>query len=236
MHLLLPPACHGCGDPLRPGTGRLCPRCRTRLREPAHPRCERCGAPRGTGLPEARPCPECSDWPDPLVEARCAALFAPPADALVHGLKFGGWRELAPFMAERMARSLAHAAVPPDSPVVPVPTTPSREKHRGYNQAELLARELAPRIGRPVVPALARREGTATQVSLHRSERLANVREAFRGVPEHAPRVRGRSVLLVDDVLTTGATAGAAAEALAALGADGVTLVTFARALPDDTG
>lgn len=236
VHLFLPPACHGCGDPLPRDGSRLCPRCRTRLREPAHPRCARCGAPRGTGRSASRGCPECEDWPDALVRARCAALFAPPADALVHGLKFGGWRELAPVMAERMARVLPRSALPPGAPVVPVPTTPARKRERGYNQAELLARELAARIGRPFLPALARREGRATQISLHRAERLANVRDAFHGHPEHKPRLRGRSVLLVDDVLTTGATACAAAEALTAMGAAEVSVVAFARALPDAGG
>lgn len=115
--------------------------------------------------------------------------------------------------------------------VVPVPTTRRRLKERGYNQAGLIAGRLAARTGRKLVRALAREGDARTQVSLRPTERRANVRGAFDLGPE-AQRIRGRHVLLVDDVLTTGATASAAASALERAGATGVSLVTFARAVP----
>jgi len=234
LHLLLPPACWGCSLPLSRDETMVCPRCRTRLQPPAHPRCMRCQAPRGTGLPAERPCTECADWPDALGAARSAVVLAPPADALVHALKYGGWPELAPFLADRMVRALGPADREAAQVMVPVPTTRGRRRERGYNQAELLGREVAHSLHRPLVSALFRREGSTTQVSLQRQERMDNVRSAFRAVEGAGGEVRGRRVLLVDDVLTTGATAGAAARVLVEeMGVADVTLVTFARSLPD---
>lgn len=232
VHLLLPPACGGCSLPLSEGDSWVCSRCRTRLKEPAHPRCSRCHAPRGTGLPADRPCPECADWPPALVGARTAALMADPADQLVHGLKYGGWTGLASFMASRMVREIRHEPLPEATVVVPVPSTPERIRERGFNQAELLAQGVAEGLNRPLVRGLVRVGFGRTQVALHRSERRANVQGAFRPAKEGAEGMRNRSVLLVDDVLTTGSTACAAAEAAVEAGALEVLLLTFARALP----
>lgn len=234
LHLLLPPACAGCEDPLSRHEGRVCPRCRTRLRGPSHPRCERCHAPRGTGLPPGRPCPECLEWPAVLELARSAVVLAPPADSLVHALKYDGWRELAPFLGERMVRALEPSLRGEAQVVVPVPTTARRRRERGYNQAELLAKHLAPRLERPLAQALVRRDDGHTQVALQRRERMDNVRTAFEPRSAEAREVQGRRVLLVDDVLTTGATAGAAALTLAEMGAAGIVLVAFARSLPGE--
>lgn len=160
------------------------------------------------------------------------ALLEPPADALVHALKYQGWRELAPLMAERMAVLDPGAEARARGVVVPVPTTRGRRRRRGYNQAALLARALAARLDRPLVDALRRGGERRTQVSLHPSERRANVREAFAPVLPDAARVAGLPVVLVDDVLTTGATVSAAASALERAGASGVCVVAFARSVP----
>jgi ComF family protein len=115
--------------------------------------------------------------------------------------------------------------------LVPVPTTPGRRRARGYNQADLLADVVARISGLPKVGAL-ERPGGRTQVRLGLRERASNVRGAFRLVASHRSRIRGLEVILIDDVLTTGATARSAAETLVEGGALGVRLVTFARALP----
>jgi len=173
-------------------------------------------------------------------------VLAPPAADLVHALKYEGWRDLAAPMGDAIAAlvtstrapaadpfaSSSKAAPPVAAGVVPVPTTARRLRERGYNQAELLARRVARVTGVPLVPALARRGDRGSQTALTPSERRENVRGAF--TPSlTAARVRGGHVLLVDDVLTTGATAGEAAEALVEAGAERVTLLAFARALPD---
>lgn len=116
--------------------------------------------------------------------------------------------------------------------MVPVPTTRTRRRRRGYNQAAVLAEAVGGILGRPVVRALHRRPGARSQVALQPLERGHNVLRAFEARGEGSRRIRGRHVLLVDDVLTTGATAGAASRTLGAAGATGVSLLTFARAMP----
>jgi ComF family protein len=175
----------------------------------------------------------CRTWPPALAYARHAYLLAPPADTLVHALKYEGWRELAPLMG----RAMAALPLPSLSPggrrvVVPVPTTSTRVRRRGYNQALLLASSVAERLDLEMWEALVRKRGGATQVALHPSQRRANVRGTFQARKEVLPVLRGVHVLLVDDVLTTGATAVAAATELDLAGVSEVTLLTYARALP----
>jgi ComF family protein len=145
-------------------------------------------------------------------------------------LKYEGWAELADVMAPSMC-SVLTAGPRPDA-VVPVPTTGARIRARGYNQAELLAEAVATALCAPLVPALIRRAGGGSQTSLTPEQRRANVRGVF-SASAFAPGLAGGHVVLVDDVLTTGATAGEAARCLVAAGASEVTLVTFARALSD---
>lgn len=234
--LLLPPRCLGCRGPVPVESEALvCAGCRGRFLEAPWPRCPRCHFPRGTGRVESEDCLACRDWPPALVAARWAVVLEPPADALVHGLKYEGWRRLAAPMARRMSR-ISRPSPGVGSPlVVPVPTTRARRRKRGYNQARLLAEAYAADRGEPLALLLERRQDRArqvTQVSLHPDERRANVREAFRVRPGTEASCRDRWVVLVDDVLTTGATAGAAAETLERAGCTGVVVVTFARALP----
>lgn len=227
------------------GAGMVCSRCRSRLKAGSWPRCPRCHAPRGTGREELADCLECREWPDALSLARFAWLLRPPADDLVHALKYEGWRELAPYMGRCMAaaaRAGGWAATGPtvggrtsrgaEWTVVPVPTTPHRMRERGYNQAALLARVVASELELPLADALLRRAGGGSQTRLSPKERQENVRGAFVAGPA-AIEVRDRRVLFVDDVLTTGATAGAAACTLMEAGAREVRLLTFGRALPD---
>ena len=235
LSLLLPRGCIACGDWIPEGRsqGLVCPRCRSRMPRAPWPRCPRCHLPMGTGRRPQDTCRECRAWPPALASARYCYVLAAPADDLVHALKYEGWREL----AVEMGRSMAGLALPPPARgvtpvVVPVPTTGARLRRRGYNQAELLARSLAEARDLNLIQALERVRGGSTQVSLHPSQRRANVRGAFAVRRGFAPRLRGAHVILVDDVLTTGSTAGAAATELAREGASWVTLATFARALP----
>ncbi len=151
----------------------------------------------------------------------------------MHALKYEGWGELAGEMGRSMARlQLPTAAAAAGSVVVPVPTTAKRVSERGYNQAELLGRSFSDALGRPLVYALQRHRGGATQVALHPSERRANVKGVFIPTLGFDRYLKGVHAILVDDVLTTGATASEAASVLHEMGSSGVTLVTFARALP----
>lgn len=164
-----------------------------------------------------------------LVAARAGTALTPAAHRLVHALKYDGWRRAVGPMVRAMAARLDD--LPSDLLLVPVPTTGERLRRRGYNQARLLAEALAHLVGRPCTEALERRGGGPSQVALHPSQRRTNVNHVFES--SMGPSVGGRSVLLVDDVLTTGATACAAARVLEEAGVSRVTLIVFARALPD---
>jgi ComF family protein len=164
-------------------------------------------------------------------EARSFASHEGKLRALVQRLKYDGYRPL----ARPLARFLAHAAEQLSEQsfdiVVPVPLHRKRERQRGFNQAEILAKELARLRKIPLGSRDCMRvRDTPPQTGLRAAERRKNVAGAF-AVP-HPERVQGKRVLLIDDVLTTGATASACAQALRKAGAKGVWVATLARAHP----
>lgn len=166
-----------------------------------------------------------------LRSARSACLLKEPASALVHQLKYRGWRRLGWEMADHMARVRLPADVRREATlVVPVPTTELRIRERGYNQAEVLAEALAASTGRAVLCALQRGGGASSQTTLQPAARRANVAGAFSPVAGTEGGIAGEHLLLVDDVLTTGATVTECAAALVEAGARCVTVLTFARA------
>jgi ComF family protein len=175
-------------------------------------------------------CGFCRAWPESLARTASAVCYEEgPAKRLVQALKYGGWRVAAGPMAEVMLRELG-ATLRAAELLVPVPLGPQRARERGHNQAEVLARAIAERSALTVVAdALIRTRETRTQTALDPRARSANVAGAFRGSGVGG-QVSGKRVMLIDDVLTTGATLGAAAEALHAAGAAEVGAVTFARA------
>jgi ComF family protein len=152
--------------------------------------------------------------------------------AVVHALKYAGWHAAAPAMADRMARLDWPADVLAErAALVPVPLAPSRERERGYNQSERLARALAPHWGLPVwARALERTRVTDSQTRLTPEQRLMNVSGAFRARDSARDPLRRSHVVLVDDVVTTAATLTACAAALHAAGARVISFVTFGRA------
>ena len=229
--LLLPAGCISCGTWVPGGAeaALVCARCRTRLKVAPWPRCERCHCPSGTELASDLQCRGCQDWLSPLSAARFAYALAPPADDLVHALKYEGWPELAPLMSSAMT-SLPIPNKHGRVIVAPVPTTPRRLRTRGYNQAALLADCYAADRSLPLEEPLLRTQTGSSQTSLQPSERRANVAGTFSLAAGAASGLQGAHVLLIDDVLTTGATA----DTLIAGGAERVTLVAYARALPDD--
>ena len=234
LDLVFAPVCLGCDEPISTASAErlVCRVCWSRMRELPVPRCDRCWTPR---LAMRESCPTCAMLPPYLRSLRSAFLMEGPARNLVHALKYGGWRAVAAEMARRMASlSLPAEAREEVSWVVPVPLSRVRLRARGYNQAEMLSIALARchdwRDGSGI---LERTRATDSQTALHPAERRANVAGAFRVRPGREGEVRREHVLLVDDVWTTGATALSCAAALTVAGARAVSVITFARALPD---
>ena len=235
IDLLLPAGCISCGMWVPGGAAAplVCARCRTRLKVAPWPRCGRCHFPSGTGRTSDLRCRGCRDWSGALSTARYAYVLAPPADDLVHALKYGGWPELVPLMVSAMT-PLSLPSEGERALVAPVPTTARRLRTRGYNQAGLLAECYASARSLALEDLLVRMGESASQTSLHPAERRANVTGAFSLASGVRAVLEGSHVLLIDDVLTTGATACEAADTLIAAGAARVTLIAYARALPHD--
>jgi len=215
LELLLPQRCLVCGV----GGTRLCAACRARLPPLTPPLCARCGAP--TAWPVAR-CRECAGRRLAFASARAALPYDEDVRPLVRAWQEQGQRGLAEDAAAIVAE---HVLRPAAALVTFVPPDPARRLRRGYHPAQRLAQALARRWELPCEPRLTRAGPSRRQRGLSLAERRRNVRAAFRSAP-----ARG-TVVLVDDVYTSGATANAAAATLRAAGAGRVEVVTFARAI-----
>ena len=169
-----------------------------------------------------------SPLPSGLAALEWCAIYSGPVRAALHALKYDGERRLVPPLAAAMAARLGRVALPVDL-VVHVPVHRDRLRHRGFDQAELLARAVAARLRLPTLAALERTAETAAQHALGRSERAANVGAAFRVAQRTLATLPGRGVLLVDDIVTTGATMGGCASALLDAGARAVYGAAIAR-------
>ncbi|MGH9395207.1 MAG: ComF family protein, partial [Terriglobales bacterium] len=192
------------------------------------PGCRQCGKswPEAEASADGR-CLNCQTDPPAYLAALSAAAYREQARQLLHLLKFEGVATAAGYWAERLAR-LAGQLPETAEVIVPVPLGRRRQRERGYNQSAEIARRLARHLGCRYAPrGLRRVRETAPQAGLTLQERERNIARAFAGESRH---VAGRCVLLIDDVLTTGATARAAAAALCRAGARQVLLLTAARA------
>jgi ComF family protein len=209
----------------------LCPACWRAIAFVERPYCERLGLPLQADLGPGMLSPQAIADPPACARIRCVALFDDgPARRMVHRLKYDDAPELARPLGAWMAR--AGAELLADGPViVPVPMHRARLLKRRFNQAALLAHEVARRSGRPLdVASLARVKPTRPQVGLSRTERAANLQGAF-AAP--AGVFSGRRVLLIDDVATSGSTLNAAARAALRAGAEAVDALVFARVVGD---
>jgi ComF family protein len=190
-------------------------------------RCARCAL----RLPSLHsPCADCAGQRPSFTRTVCVADYGFPWDRLVADFKFHGRVELAPALAQRLTQAVRDAAAPLPQLVLPVPLHTERLAERGHNQAWELARRCSDALGLAArADLLQRAVPTAHQAELKRVERLANLRSAFLVDPAGRDLIAGRSVALVDDVMTTGATAEQCAQVLLRAGATDVQVWVLAR-------
>ena len=231
LDLVLPPVCASCHAPVA-DPGAFCGACWSSLTLIERPYCERLGIPfdRDTG-PGALSAEAIAD-PPVFDRARAAVLYDGVARDVVHALKYRDRTELADLVGRMTARAGRDLLVDADV-LVPVPLHARRLWTRRFNQAALIARVVGATAAVPVeVAALRRIRATRAQVGLSGAERAENVRGAFHVPASELKAIDGRKVVLVDDVLTTGATVGAATRTLRRAGAARVDVLTFARVAP----
>jgi ComF family protein len=229
--LLYPNACRLCNEPIAPDAGTFCTACKASLLSDTHPACPRCAATVGPFVHLEGGCTNCREVRLAFDRAfRLGPYDARWKETVLH-LKHHTGEGLAEAVGELWAGRCADAlhATRPDV-VIPVPLHWWHRLRRGYNQSEALARALAAKLGVPCRPRWLRR-ARLTRKQHHfvsHEDRRANVRDAFR--TGHRDSVRGRHILLVDDVMTTGSTAHEAARPLRAAGAAQITVAVLARA------
>ena len=237
LDLVLPPHCPAC-ETIVDAPGRLCAACFRRASLIVPPCCVRCGV----GFPSvgtaglALSCPSCLDSSPPWRWGRAAFAYDEFSRLLVLPLKYGDRTENAVVLGRHMARA-GRTLLEDCDRLVPVPLHRRRLFSRRYNQAALLAQAVGRLSGRAVmVDALARVRQTAPLVGQSPSERRRSVADAIRVRPGRAAALRGLRVVLVDDVLTTGATLGACTEVLLEAGVASVDVLAAARTARDETG
>jgi ComF family protein len=228
LDVALPPLCPSCREPLGQGVG-LCAACWSKLSLIEPPFCPRLGIPfaydPGPGVLSM----EVIADPPAYQRARAAVRYDDVARALIHAYKYGDRLDLAPVIGAWMARAGRELLVEADA-LVPVPLHWRRLWARRFNQSATLTKAISAVAGVPVIDdALKRVRPTAQQVGLSKSARAENVQGAFRVAADGKAKVSGRRLVLIDDVLTSGATTDACSRALLRAGAKQVDVLVFAR-------
>ena len=228
LDMLYPPVCLHCATPVVTADA-LCAQCWSRLRPISAPRCPVLGLPFEVSLgPEVLSAEAIAD-PPPFDRARSAFLYDDICRSVISRLKFGDKPELARFCAQTMRANCAEL-FEGDPVLVPVPLHRMRHWQRRFNQSGEMCRELSKLTGLRTELFLAQRQRpTRQQVGLNTSQRARNVAGAFAVRPEIAATLGGRRVLIVDDVITTGATAKALTRALQRAGINQIDVISFAR-------
>jgi ComF family protein len=226
LDFVVPNFCLFCQAPLTPGAESLaCPQCLAEIDMIPQPYCSCCGAPFRGAVGLEHLCQDCLTDPPPFSRARAVAFYDGRILEAIHRLKYQRQLIYAKFLGQLLTGSSAAHLVAAADLVAPVPLHPRRLRRRGFNQALLLAHAFPEAsLGREI---LVRRRPTLPQVKLSPQERLANVKGAFL-VPD-PEALAGKTVLLVDDVYTTGATVKECARALRRAGVGKVEVLTVAR-------
>lgn len=223
--LVFPKSCQACGAVLPPERRWLCADCAALAERVGENCCPRCGKPNPGEI-----CYDCATHDFAFREARALWLYTPSIRALIHALKYQGMTRVAGALLDMAEDGWQDWPIFRDAEtIVPIPLHPVRQRQRGYNQAECIARALSHRCGLPVADhAAIRMKATPSQTQLLPDERRKNLESAFHVEKPNA--IRGKTVLIVDDVMTTGATVNSLSKALTTCGAREVLVFTIARA------
>lgn len=229
LDLVFPRLCAGCGGRVGDAAGHLCWDCQAQLPFVRQPYCLHCGDPVEGRVDEAFTCHWCDELSPAFDYARSVVRYRGPVPGMIQAFKYHAAHHLAPDLVRLLVAGLQTA---PEfgrlDAICCVPLHRVRQRERGYNQAALLACGLARALGRPWLRrALVRHRQTGSQTHLTARERVANVHDAF--ALQRGADVQGRALLLVDDVMTTGATVSECARVLKEAGAARVCVLTVAR-------
>lgn len=221
LDLLFPPHCTICQK-----SGHvLCPDCLATIARFVPPLCMRCGSSLVRNI-----CYRCRRQPLRLTGLRAVGLYQEPLRTCIHALKYKGQQRLAEPLGRLLAQTYQLAGIKAHG-IIPMPLHSEREYERGYNQSRLLAHVCSQHIGVPLIEGiLLRTRATAAQVHLAAHERQRNVAHAFQCVPSASTIIKGRTILIIDDVCTTASTLEACAEPLFTAGASAVWGLVLARA------
>ena len=226
VDFVYPPRCPLCGEGVAAGPG-LCAACWDTLESPGEPACTRCQTPLETSTLFGD-CEACRASPPKHAGIAAATLYNDPARQLVLRFKHGGRIGLSKLMGQLIAARLANVSI--EAVLIPVPLHPTRLWMRGYNQAALLARSISAQTGMSVLlDGLERTRATPNLGGLGRAQRAKVLKGAIRVKTSRASSIRGREMVLVDDVLTSGATSSVCLQALLDAGAKSVRIACFAR-------
>jgi competence protein ComFC len=229
LSLCYPPECGICHEPTK-AECHLCESCSEDLEPIRHPRCEKCSSPFDGAISEQFVCANCKGRELHFDCAISSYLSNGPVREFIHGFKYLRRTYLRRTLAAWLSETLLDPRVTafPFDAFVPVPLHHVRRREREFNQAEVLAKLISGQAGKPVWNLLKRVRNTPTQTKLDRSERMENLRGAFK--VRDVGRAKGRHFLLVDDVFTTGSTVDECSRVLKKAGAKSVRVITIARA------
>lgn len=233
LDTLFPPRCFTCGQMVGEH-GSLCGECWGEVDFISAPMCHRCGIPFELDVGAEGECMPCLQNPPPFATARAVFRYEGDSRRLITSYKYYDRTLATPMFARWLARAGADQLAEMDV-IVPVPLHPWRLVQRRYNQSALLAQALGKLCGKAVLAdGLKRSRYTTPQAGLTREQRQENVKDAFAVSPKRAAQLTGKSIMLVDDVLTTGATLNACTQVLLKTGARSVSILTLARTVLDD--
>lgn len=233
LGLFFPNVCQLCGEGrAAKAGGYVCEACAATVRWVEPPFCSRCGRPALGAVTTEYQCAHCAEGAFAFSSARAAAFVEPLVLEVIHRYKYNRALYFEPFLARLLSSRVGAQRDPKWDLIAPVPLHPVKLREREFNQAERLARRLGEHLGLPVRTDLVRRVvATPSQTRLSRKERAENMRNAF--APRRENALHGERVLLIDDILTTGATTSACARALLDAGAGDVAVWAVARGAPD---